>query len=127
MGERVTVGPGRGHRPAADSGGWGDGQRTSAETVLELVRGRAAQERRETSPAAAAQFAGWERLAIPGAEGAESRPTMLRPPRSRRKLGELARLALASAERRLVLRPLVSFARFSYHKVKDGAGPDSPV
>jgi hypothetical protein len=107
-----------------DRGGWGDGASTSAETVLELVRDRAAMERREASPTAAAHFAGWERLAIPGSASTELGSTMLRSPRARRTLGDLARLVLASADRRPLLRPLVAFARFTYHRARAIVGTE---
>jgi hypothetical protein len=91
-------------------GGWGEGADASAENVLELVRSRAARERRNLAEARSARVVGWDRLATPGiamVAGSSSNADVPSP----RGLSGLARSALALADRRPMLRPATTFLR----------------
>jgi hypothetical protein len=110
-GDRAVVSSARSRVVDADDGGWGEGAEASAENVLELVRSRAAGERRQLAGSESAGVIGWDRLAAPGIAMAgldlAAKPAV-KPALS---LGHVARSALALADRRPVLRPVVKFAR----------------
>jgi len=107
---------------AVDDGRWGEDADVSAEDVLELVRKRAARERRELGEDASAHFAGWDRLATPGSAEAE---WDLSIPRTRKPI-DLARSALAAADRRPWFRPAATAARIGYRSAKTLFRDDPP-
>ena len=58
----------------SDDGGWGEGSDVSAENVLELVRRRAAGERRQLAVPGGGHFDGWDRLPASGSTLTELDP-----------------------------------------------------
>jgi hypothetical protein len=105
-----------------DDGGWGDDADVSTEDVLELVRKRAARERREIGEDGSVHFAGWDRLATPGSAVAEWDRSI---PKTRKPI-DLARSALAAADRRPWFRPAATAARIGYRSAKTLFGEDPP-
>ena len=59
---RCVVSSARSRGEEGDDGWWGEGGEASAENVLELVRVRAARERRGLAASPSAHVAGWDRL-----------------------------------------------------------------
>ncbi len=112
------------HDIDVDDGGWGAGTDISAENVLELVREKAARERRELAESGSAHFPGWDRLPASGFALAELDSVLAQSPQAIRKPGDLARSALAVADRRPLLRPLVRIVRATYRSSKAVFGPD---
>jgi len=100
-----------------DEGSWGDSSDASLENVLELVRLRAARERRSLASSDAVHLAGWDRLATPGMAMTESDVALLGPPEGPRKPADLARKALAAADRRPSLWRLARAARLARRSV----------
>ncbi|MGA3216408.1 MAG: hypothetical protein ABSD97_12060 [Acidimicrobiales bacterium] len=98
--------------PGADDGGWGEGPEVSVENVLELVRRRAARERRALASSDVAHSPGWDRLAAPGIAMTEADVALLGPD-AQRKPTDLARRVLAAADRRPALRPFVRGVRLA--------------
>ncbi len=125
-GERLVVSAHDAHEVDADDGGWGEGTDASAENVLELVRKRAARERRELTATEPAHFAGWDRLATPGIAMTELDSPVPGAPQAQHKLGDLARLVLAAADRRPLLQPAAMAARIAYRSVSSVLGRDRP-
>ena len=114
-------------RPAAevadDEGAWADGEVASVENVLELVRRRAARERRALAPSDAAHLAGWDRLPAPGLAMTDSDTALLAPSEVPRKPADLARIALAAADRRPSLWRFARAARLARRGVYAGLRP----
>jgi hypothetical protein len=114
---------------------WCDGEISSVEDVLELVRKRAALERRALSPSDSAHLAGWDRLAAPGMAMTESDTALLGPPEVARKPADLARKALAAADRRPSLWRVARVARLARRgayavlrpEPSDGSGRAEPT
>ena len=102
----------------ADDGGWGEGTDTSAENVLELVRTRAARERQELA-GESPHLPGWDRLPATGIASAEMDLVLPRAPQGPRAPGDLARSALAVADRKAWLRPAVRAVRLGYRSGRD--------
>jgi len=96
-----------------EEGGWGYGPDASIEDVLALVRKRAARERRALASADTAHFAGWDRLAAPGLAMTEADAALLGAADGPRKSADLARRALAAADRRPSLWRLARVARLA--------------
>jgi hypothetical protein len=96
-----------------EEGTWADGSEASLADVLELIRSRAARERRALAPSDAAHVAGWDRLATPGIAMTDSDAALLGPPEAPRKPADLARKALAAADRRPSLWRAARFARLA--------------
>ena len=112
------------HEVDADDGGWGEGTDVSAENVLELVRKRAARERRELAASESAHFAGWDRLPASGTTLTELDSAASQSSQAPRKPGDFARSALAVADRRPLLRPAVRAVRVGYWRAKAVLRPD---
>jgi hypothetical protein len=108
-----------------EDGGWGERPDASVEDILELVRNRAARERRALSSSDSAHFPGWDRLAVPGIAMTESDIALLGP-EGQRKPTDLARRALAVADRRPALRPFVRGIRIARRSVYSVLRPDGP-
>jgi hypothetical protein len=123
-GERLVVCSQDAHEVDADDGAWGGGTDASSENVLELVRKRAARERRELTATEPAHFAGWDRLATPGIAMTELDSPVPGVPQAQHKVGDLARSALAAADRRPLLRPVATAARVAYRSVSSVLGRD---
>jgi hypothetical protein len=98
---------------ADDEGAWADGEVASVENVLELVRRRAARERRALASSDAAHIAGWDRLAAPGLAMTDADTALLAPSEVPRKPADLARIALAAADRRPSLWRFARAARLA--------------
>jgi len=111
--ERLNVVVSRCEKVDDEEGGWGDGSDASIEDVLALVRRRAARERRGLASADTAHFAGWDRLASPGLAMTEADTALLRTTEAERKPADLARRALAAADRRPSLWRLARAARLA--------------
>ena len=109
-----------------DDGGWGEGDDVSSENVLELVRRRAAGERRDLGSPAAAHFDGWDRLAASASTLIELDPAMSQALQAPRQPGDFARAALAVADRRPLLRPGVRALRLAYGRAKALLRPRPP-
>jgi len=109
----------------ADDGGWGEGTDTSAENVLELVRTRAARERQELA-GESPHLPGWDRLPATGIASAEMDLVLPRAPQGPRAPGDLARSALAVADRKAWLRPAVRAVRLGYRSGRDLLGQHEP-
>lgn len=107
----------------ADDGGWDEGADVAAENVLELVRKRAARERRELAASGSARFAGWDRLAVSGIALTELDSNGSEAPEAPRGLGDRARSVLAFADRQQLLRPGVRAVRVGYRIAKAALGP----
>ncbi len=119
--EHMIIGSARehgGHGGDADDGGWGEGTEVSAASVLELVRKRAARERRELAAPGSAHLPGWDMLAAPGIVVAEQDSSMWKSPQQPRRPGDFARSVLAVADRRPMLRPAVRAVRVTYRSAK---------
>ena len=112
------------HAVDVDDRGWGVGTDISAENVLELVREKAARERRELAESDSAHFPGWDRLPSSGFALAELDSVLSQSLHASRKPGDLARSALAVADRRPCLRPVVRVVRATYRSSKAVFGPD---
>ncbi len=123
-GERLVVCSHDAREVDADDGGWGEGTDASTENVLELVRMRAARERRELTATEPAHFAGWDRLATPGIAMTELDSPVLGLPEAQSKLGDLARSVLAAADRRPLLQPAAMAARVAYRSISSVLGRD---
>ena len=109
-GDRSVVSSASSRQVGSDDGGWGEGAEASAENVLELVRVRAARERRKLAGPESARVLGWDRLPAPGIAMA-GLDSASRESVSPRGLGDLGRSALAIADRRPLLRPVVAMVR----------------
>ena len=120
--DRVVVSPAAAGDPGLDDGGWGEGADASAENVLELVRRRAARERRAVAGPAPARILGWDRLPAPGIAMAELDASLPQPAPAR-GLGGLARSALAVADR-TPLRPVAMAARTARRQAYAVLRPD---
>jgi|GEM_PF-628104 hypothetical protein len=112
------------HEVDADDLGWGEGTDTSAENVLELVRKRAARERRQLAASESAHFAGWDRLPASGTAFTELDSAVSQSPHGPRTPGDLARSALAVADRRPLLRPAVRVVRAGFRSARALLQPD---
>jgi hypothetical protein len=122
--DSAVTGPRVAHGVAAapgDDGGWGEGSDLSAENVLDLVRMRAARERQEIA-GESAHLPGWERLPATGIASAELDLALSRSPERPRTPGDIARSALAVADRRPALRPVVRALRVGYRSARDLLG-----
>jgi len=95
----------------ADEGGWGDGADVSAESVLELVRVRAARDRRHLSEFEPGRVAGWDRLPVSRIATLEAVSVAARTVHAQRKLARIARCALWAADSRPMLRPAATAVR----------------
>ena len=125
--ESAVTGPPREHGASeidADDGEWGEGTDISTEDVLELVRIRAARERRELTGSGCARLPGWDRLPAAGVASSELDLALTKPPRGPRTPGGLARSALAIADRRPLLRPAVRAVRVGYRSARALLEPD---
>jgi hypothetical protein len=111
---------------AVEDTGWGEGAEASAENVLELVRARAARERRMLGDLESTHVVGWERLPQPGIAMIDLDPTSHKSPGPSRGLGGLARSALASADRRPLLRPGAGAIRAARRGVHAVLRPEPP-
>ena len=120
--DRVVVSPAAAGDPGLDDGGWGEGADASAENVLELVRRRAARERRAVAGPAPGRILGWDRLPAPGMAMAELDASLPQPAPAR-GLGGLARSALALADR-TPLRPVAMAARTARRQAYAVLRPD---
>ena len=96
-----------------EEGSWGIKPDGTLADVLELVRKRAARERRALASSDAVHFSGWDRLATPGLAMTESDVALLGPPEGPRKPADLARKALAAADRRPSLWRFARAARLA--------------
>jgi len=115
--ERLVMGSSRTHGAQevdADDSGWGDGANASTESILELVRKRAARERRALPESESTHFAGWDRLARPGIALTDLDSDLWSSTAVPRTPGNLARAVLATADRRPLFRPAVRAARVAY-------------
>ncbi len=121
--DRVVVSRAEAADPGLDDGGWGEGADASAENVLELVRRRAARERRAVANSASARILGWDRLPAPGIAMAEFDASLPEPAPPPRGLGGLARSALALADR-TPLRPVATAARTARRQAYAVLRPD---
>jgi hypothetical protein len=83
-----------------DAEGWGDAAEPFVEDVLALVRKRAALERRALGSVEMPHVSGWDQLAAPGLAMTEADAAGLGSGESPRKPADLARRALAAADRR---------------------------
>jgi hypothetical protein len=111
------------HTVCADDGGWGEGTDVAVENVLELVRKRAARERRELAASGSARFAGWDRLAVSGMALTELDSAASQSPERPHGLGDRARSVLAFADRQRLLRPGVRAVRVGYRIARAALGP----
>jgi hypothetical protein len=111
--DRLVVSYQSAEEAPAEEVAWGDGEVASVADILELVRKRAARERRALAPSGAAHLAGWDRLAAPGMAMTEADSALLGPPELARKPVDLARKALAAADRRPSLWRFARAARLA--------------
>lgn len=94
-------------------------------TAMEIVRTRAARERRTLSPSDAVRPAGWDRLSAPGLAMTESDVVLLGPGEGPpRKPADLARKALAAADRRPGLWRVARMVRLARRGVYSLVGRD---
>ena len=114
--ERLVVSSPPAQQEDADAGGWGKGSDASVEDVLELVRKRAARERRALASSDSVHLPGWDRLAVPGIAMTEADVALLGP-EAAPKPTDLARLALAAADRRPLLRPMARGVRLARRRL----------
>ena len=110
-----------------DDGGWGEAGDASIEDVLALVRKRAARERRALASSDAAHFAGWDCLPAPGLAMTEADAALLGAGDAPRKPADLARKALAAADRRPSLWRLARAARLARRGVYAVLRPNRPA
>jgi hypothetical protein len=98
--ERLVVSASTVPPPDDDEGEWTDGEDASIEQVLALVRKRATRERRALASLDLPHVSGWDSLPAPGIAMTDSDVTALGPPPTPRNPTDLARKALAAADRR---------------------------
>jgi hypothetical protein len=96
-----------------DGGGWGEGVDPSIEDVLAQVRKRAARERRALASSEVPHVSGWDQLPSPGLAMTEADAAALGPGEAPRKPADLARRALAAADRRPSLWRFARAARLA--------------
>ena len=99
-GERLVVEASEAVKPDADDGGWATDAEVSIEQVLALIRKRAALERRGLASLDLPHVSGWDALPAPGMAMTEADVAALGPSAVSRNPTDLARKALAAADRR---------------------------
>ena len=106
-----SLGDGEVDDGAGYDGGWGEGAEASAENVLELVRIRAAHERRQLADSDSVHVGGWDRLPAPGLAIIAGDSVEDWAVQARRRVARLARSALWNADGRPMLRPAATAVR----------------
>jgi len=112
-GERLAVTASEAIELDDDGGGWVEGADASIEQILALVRKRAARERRALASLDLPHVSGWDALPAPGMAMTEADVAALGPPAMPHNPTDLARKALAAADRRPSLWRLARAVRLA--------------